>query len=254
MVNRILGLFTKRKHWVCLNKDNNNVKFKAMDIQKREHQKIRIDAFQRMLEILSEKDIEPVKFQKKLGIGSQNWNNWRTRGLPSDKYFRISDLLGINSAWLATGNGEKYLDKRKGFENVKLGECSRVTVVGSAQLVDDEFWAELNKEDVGGYVSYPACDPDAYALMCIGDRMKPRIRNGEFLIIEPNRMPQSGDDVAIKSKDGKVMVKTFMYERDGRVNLMSINEMYSIQSIPLEDIDKMSTITGIASRVLWVNE
>jgi phage repressor protein C with HTH and peptisase S24 domain len=92
-----------------------------------------------------------------------------------------------------------------------------------------------------GYINYPMRDPNAYALRCMGDSMRPRIREGEFVIIEPNSEPISGDEVLVKSLDGRVMIKTLLYQRDGRLHLLSVNEAHPLQSTPLEDVDKIKT-------------
>lgn len=136
----------------------------------------------------------------------------------------------------------------------KLGAFSLVPVVGSAQLGDNGHWSEL-EYPVGhgdGYISYPTKDPNAYALRCYGDSMKPRIKEGEFVIVEPNSEPQNGDEVLVRTTDDRVMVKTLLYKRDGRVHLLSINEAHPPQSIALQDVEKIHPIAAIVKKALWV--
>lgn len=66
-------------------------------------------------------------------------------------------------------------------------------MVGTAQLGDDGYFCEL-QYPVGhgdGRINWPTRDPNAYALRCKGESMKPRIRHGEFVVIEPNHGFQS---------------------------------------------------------------
>lgn len=135
----------------------------------------------------------------------------------------------------------------------RIGTYSKIPVIGSAQLGDNGHWSEL-EYPVGhgdGYILYPTKDLNAYALRCVGDSMKPRIRDGEFVIVEPNAEPIPGDEILLKTVDGRVMVKTFLYRRDGRVHVMSINEAHQPQSFDLAEIDKIHPVAAIVKKALW---
>lgn len=135
----------------------------------------------------------------------------------------------------------------------KLGEFRRIPVVGMAQLGDNGYWCDLDyPAGYGdGYINYPSKDPQAYALRCTGDSMKPRIRDGEFVIVEPNMEAISGDEVLVKSNDGRVMVKTLLYKRNERVYLQSINEAHPSISIAIADISVIHPIAAIVKSALW---
>ncbi len=129
----------------------------------------------------------------------------------------------------------------------------RVPVVGSAQLGDDGYWAEL-EHPVGhgdGYIDFHTTDPNAYALRCKGDSMAPRIKEGEFVLVEPNSVPHPGDEVMVKSEDGRVMIKELLYVREGLVHLASVNEAHGRITIPVDQITAMHLVAGIAKRVRW---
>lgn len=134
-----------------------------------------------------------------------------------------------------------------------LGVARRVPVVGTAQLGDNGYWAEL-ESPVGfgdGFVEVAVRDESAYALRCRGDSMKPRIKDGEFVIVEPNTPPSPGDEVLVKAMDGRVMVKELLFIRDGQVHLLSVNETHGKLTIPIEEIDCMHLVTGIIKRAMW---
>jgi SOS-response transcriptional repressor LexA len=73
----------------------------------------------RIASVLREKGLDNPTFQSMLGIQSQHWNNWKTRGVPADKIFIISGLLGINADWIKTGEGDKY--------KINRGNAIRIT-------------------------------------------------------------------------------------------------------------------------------
>jgi phage repressor protein C with HTH and peptisase S24 domain len=84
-----------------------------------------------------------------------------------------------------------------------------VPVVGTAQLGDDGYWNELQYPTGHGegFVRYPMKDPNTYALRVKGDSMRPRIKPGEFVVIEPNAPVVVGDEVMVQTKDGRSMIK-----------------------------------------------
>lgn len=132
----------------------------------------------------------------------------------------------------------------------------RVPVVGAAQLGDNGHWADL-EHPVGfgdGYIEWRSNDANAYALRCWGRSMTPRVKDGEFVIIEPNHPWVPGDEVMVKALDGRVMVKQFLYERDGQIHLASINETHGIISLRRDEIEKIHYVAGIAKSALWIAE
>ncbi len=124
----------------------------------------------------------------------------------------------------------------------------RAPVMGCAQLGSEGHWVsvENNSGYIEGYIRWPSHDPEVFALRCSGDSMKPRIKDGEYAVVEPNHNYLPGDEVLVVTKDGQVMIKTFLYERDGAVLLMSINEEHPPLRFSLQDIERIQYVAGIA--------
>lgn len=198
----------------------------------------------------------------RIGVGKSSvsqWENGFAKKIDGVNMVKAAKALGVNPDWLATGKGLKYkapLFQSNAHESPNLGEFSFVPVVGSAQLGDNGHWSDLEYPagHGDGYIRYPTKDPNAYALRCHGDSMKPRIKHGEFVIVEPNSAPQNGDEVLVRTNDDRVMVKTFLYKREGRVHLISINEAHPPQSIAFEDIEVIHPVVAIVKKTLWVND
>ena len=133
-----------------------------------------------------------------------------------------------------------------------------IPIRGSAKLGESDNWFVDLQYPVGhgdGYIKFPSTDKDAYAVRCEGDSMSPRIRHGEFAIIEPNREVNPGDEVLVQSKDEQVMVKVFSHQREGRAYFESINDgTHKPFSLSLEEIESMQYVAGVAKSALKVED
>jgi SOS-response transcriptional repressor LexA len=168
----------------------------------------------------------------------------------------LQNTYGVNSVWLLKGKGEagvavRYNDE---FRPRDVVGNKLIPVVGMAQLGDNGHWSDL-EYPVGhgnGYVDFPSRDKNAYALQCEGDSMSPRIEAGEFVIVEPNTPIKPGKNVMLRSKDGRVMVKKFLYKAAGRTYLVSINQAHPPISFADDEIEKMHFIRAIVDGDSWV--
>lgn len=207
---------------------------------------------------------------------TQATNKWlRGESMPEkDNMRQLAAWLGVRAEWLEYGEGEMLstpyglTDSSQGAlvtearhsygaqavagsSNVE-GNPARVKdglvpVVGMAQLGTNGYFEALDFP-VGhgdGYVRIYSDDPNAYALKVVGDSMEPRIRSGEYVLIEPNRGYLSGDEVLVRTVDGQSMIKVFMFCRDGQVRLLSVNDAHSPLTMPEAAIEKIHPVGAI---------
>lgn len=214
------------------------------------------DVAERVQEMLTETGMDAGAFAGTVAIPLERVESW-LKGAPIsvEDAVAIQTAFGYNSAWVLARVGPKkaaiqYNDE---FRPKGLGKRKRLAVVGMAQLGDNGFWADI-EYPVGhgdGYIDWPTSDPDAYAIECSGDSMRPRIKHGEFVIIEPNHPIQPGEEVMVKSKDGRVMVKELAYKSAGRYTLLSVNEAHGKITLHEDEIDKIHYVAGIAKHSMW---
>lgn len=192
----------------------------------------------------------------KVGVDTASqWLSGEGPEIGLDQAVAIQNTYGVNAVWLMKGKGKpgvaiRYDDE---FRPIPVTVWKPIPVVGMAQLGDNGYWADL-EYPVGtgeGYVDFPTRDQNAYALKCEGDSMLPRIQAGEFVIIEPSQPVEPGDDVLLKSKDGRVMIKRFLYKRDGRVHLISVNNAHAPIAFHDDDIEKMHFVRAICRPSAW---
>lgn len=99
------------------------------------------------------------------------------------------------------------------------------------------------------YAPYGGRDPDAYAVTVRGDSMQPRIRPGEIIVAEPNRIPVPlVDDVIVRCKNGRKMVKQLLGMTETEVVLGSINQNHKQMTISIEEVESVHRIFAIHPR------
>lgn len=126
-------------------------------------------------------------------------------------------------------------------------EPRRIPVVGIAQLGENGYYDEL-EFPVGhgdGFLQHHSRDTQAYALKVRGDSMTPAIRNGWYVLVEPNSLPRPGEYVALMLADGRKMAKELLFQhRDGGVEVMSVNGSHRL-SFAASQVEKIHPIVGV---------
>ncbi|NWA04788.1 XRE family transcriptional regulator [Pseudomonas gingeri] len=142
--------------------------------------------------------------------------------------------------------------------NVGWAKEGAVPVVGNAQLGNLGFFEPLDfpQGHGDGYLNIHSDDPDAYGLRVLGDSMLPRIKNGEFVLVEPNKAFYSGDEVMVRTTDGRAMIKEFIYLRDGMYRLDSVNAEHAPIHLAETEVEKIHLVGGIlkSSRFLHLSQ
>ncbi|OLU23329.1 peptidase S24 [Pseudomonas sp. PA15(2017)] len=96
-----------------------------------------------------------------------------------------------------------------------------------------------------GYLNVNSDDKNAYGLRVVGSSMHPRIKDGEYVLIEPNHAYLNGDEVLVQTLDGQSMIKEFIYHRDGQYRFDSVNSGFPPLIIDQTKISKIHYVAGI---------
>lgn len=122
-----------------------------------------------------------------------------------------------------------------------------VPVVGKAMLGTAGYFEAIDYP-VGhgeGFLNIFSSDPNAYGLRVVGNSMTPRIKNNEFVLVEPGREYVAGDEVLVKTTNGQAMIKEFIYYRDGQYRFDSVNADYDpifLREDEVEDVQYVGAI------------
>jgi phage repressor protein C with HTH and peptisase S24 domain len=208
--------------------------------------------------VLDETGVEQTVLGEAAGVTKGTVNQWldgKIKTMKLEYAVGIQQRFGYNPVWLVLGKGvKKSADVHADpFEPIPLPSRTKIPVVGMAQLGDNGFWAEI-EYPVGhgdGYIDFPSKDREAYGIKCKGDSMLPRIRDSEYVIVEPNHPIENGDEVLVKSNDGRVMIKIFLYKRAGRIHLQSVNKEHGDITLEQDNVDRMHFVAAIVKPSFW---
>jgi phage repressor protein C with HTH and peptisase S24 domain len=220
---------------------------------------------------------------QQLNTGTNTVSNWKTRGgAPLDQAPKIAKALKCTvDELLPKEVGNKHIsapaDKPiKGHKSPVTSQLSgksepsiseplqsnvsgklqlragrAVAVVGEVQGGPDGFISVDDYPMGHGYAELPEVrsrDIGAYGLKVRGDSMRPRIKAGEYIVVEPNSEAQPGDDVVVKFLDGSAVVKELLWIREGDVCLGSINNGVAPITRPLAEIEYIHRVAAIMPR------
>lgn len=193
-----------------------------------------------------------------------DWRSGKTKNLEGMNLLLAAKFLNVSPSWLGSGKGPMRAEAPD--SNVfayaalspapELIKSTMVPVVGTVQGGDDGYLVEM-EYPVGqgdGSLSHYSKDENAYGLRVKGDSMRPRIRHGEFIVCEPNKEVNPGDDVMVALLDGRKMVKELLWRRDGEVSFGSVNEAHHPITVAESLIEKMHYVAAIMPRGAFITE
>lgn len=219
----------------------------------------------RLNEALAASGRKKVDLARACGVTPQAVNGWFVTGkISRDHLPTVAATLNTTVDALLREPSEtgSVLFRRRDESPLAVSEkladyaVNRVPVVGTAQLGDDGYWDELGfpTGHGDGFVNYPTRDKNAYALRVKGDSMRPRIKPGEFVVIEPNNPVTPGDEVLVTTTDGRSMVKVLQSRRNGMVELLSINEDHRPITLDESQIEKIHAVSAILKASLYYSD
>jgi len=175
----------------------------------------------------------------------------------------VEDLQLIGRTWAAKGLkppaiSELYSQPQTVAEPTAVHSIQPPKKLGLVPVVAR---AKPNQEGVfdlgmgqGGYLDIPSNDKDAYALEVLGNGLHPRIKNGEYVVVEPNHRYLPGDEVLVLTQDGRGMVKEFIYHRDGQYRFDSVRDGYPPIFLGVDDVRSIGYILGILKDSRYTEE
>lgn len=205
-------------------------------------------------EYLLQKDATKAGFAERSGLNpaqlSQVLGNDAFRNIGDRLARRIEISLNLPKGWLDLVHQSKPLDDEIEIAGTPVNGF--VKVVGEALLGTDGS-VDMTELHVG-WLCICSKDQDAFGLKVKGDSMWPRIQSGEFVVIEPNTPVQVGDEVFVRTKDGRNMIKILNKNRDGSYLFTSINNQHHPLTLSPDEIEKVHYVAAILKHTRFLEE
>ncbi|MET3915956.1 phage repressor protein C with HTH and peptisase S24 domain [Variovorax sp. OAS795] len=214
---------------------------------------------ERMQELVRETGWTVGEISGKAGVSHSAVSQWlsgETQSLKIEPAVLLERYTGFSALWLAKGKGQKKVDAPGSHDDAEFAGRARqarfVPVVGTAKMGDDGYYEEISSV-VGagdGHIEIATEDPNAYGLRVRGQSMFPAIRDGWYVLVEPNGTPQTGEYVLLKLRDGRKMVKELLVRRTTSIEVLSVNTQERL-TFDTAEIDAIHAVAAVVSSSKW---
>ncbi|RFA31320.1 hypothetical protein CAI21_01440 [Alkalilimnicola ehrlichii] len=189
------------------------------------------------------------------GYGLTTITSKRQRGsIPYDECLRLAMERGISLDWLILGRGEPPADVAAPFEpladveematraeefvDVPLYDLE--AAAGAGRLFDEERIKHVLHFRRDWLASQGLFVKDLVALEVAGDSMADTLNDRDTVLV--NRALRSGDGVYLLRMGEALRIKRVQWLADGSLRLSSDNDMYSPETIHLENLSQIEII------------
>lgn len=214
----------------------------------------------RLEQALKEMDWGPKDLERVTGVADSTISAVVRRSSEITKYKEVL-IKGfpanrINHNWLRDKTGTMIPAAQPLEHAGNMPTTVFVPVVGTAKMGDCGYYEETSTMNGAGdgFIATYSKDENAYALRVRGDSMVPAIRDGWYVVVEPNSTPSVGEYVLVKLKDGQRMVKELLYQRQDSIAVMSINgdKRRTIATADIDDHHGIQAIVAILPPSKWI--
>lgn len=142
----------------------------------------------------------------------------------------------------------------KGVTNMKPRYAvERVPVRWIARFDQDGHWKRPQHpaQTGNGFINMPSSDKNSFAIRIFGDS-RSRVRSGEYVVVEPDHSLIVTEEVLITKKDGTILIRDFLYQRDGELAVQDNRGERLI--LPDSEIESVHYVAAICKQALWSGE
>ncbi|MBR7679994.1 helix-turn-helix domain-containing protein [Acinetobacter nosocomialis] len=191
----------------------------------------------------------------------------------------IAKFLGVDAYWLQTGEGKPSLnndvekseitsfkkldieDFKKKYNISDSDEAVLFSTIAEKPFVISKRWVPVKAyskmgmdgyfTDMGydgnagdGYVPTHTAGDRSYAIKGTGDSMYPAIRNGWYVVCDPDAELTPSEFVQVCLKDGRCTIKEFIGIHNNVLNLLAVNGGERL-TFDMDEVESITAITDI---------
>ncbi|MDZ3982654.1 helix-turn-helix domain-containing protein, partial [Acinetobacter baumannii] len=232
---------------------------------------------QRIRALRREKKLTQGELAKIAGVSAPNVTGWEKDAYApkADPLSKMAAYFGVSTSYITNGDESgpkldstvtqlKVLDieafKKKynipdSEDAVKFLEIPvkpfptqkrYVPVKAYSKMGMDGYFTDMGYDGNAGdgYVPTHTAGPRAYGIKGTGDSMFPAIRNGWYVVCDPDAEPVPTEFVQVCLKDGRCTIKEFVGINGGVLSLLAVNGGERL-SFDMDEVESITAITDI---------
>ncbi|KQE71011.1 repressor [Acinetobacter baumannii] len=232
---------------------------------------------QRIRALRREKKLTQGELAKIAGVSAPNVTGWEKDAYApkADPLSKMAAYFGVSTSYITNGDESgpkldstvaqlKVLDieafKKKynipdNEDAVKFIETSDkpfpiqkryVPVKAYSKMGMDGYFTDMGYDGNAGdgYVPTHTAGPRAYGIKGTGDSMFPAIRNGWYVVCDPDAELVPTEFVQVCLKDGRCTIKEFVGINGGVLSLLAVNGSERL-SFDMDEVESITAITDI---------
>lgn len=232
---------------------------------------------QRIRALRREKKLTQGELAKIVGVSAPNVTGWEKDAYApkADPLSRMANYFGVSTSYITNGDESgPQLDSNSAQLNVLDIEAFKkqynipdsedavlfsrtidrpivlnkrwVPVKAYSKMGMDGYFTDMGYDGNGGdgYIPTHTAGERAYGIKGTGDSMFPAIRNGWFVVCDPDAEPVPTEFVQVCLKDGRCTIKEFVGINGGVLSLIAVNGGERL-SFDMDEVESITAITDI---------
>ncbi|WP_151799105.1 S24 family peptidase [Acinetobacter calcoaceticus] len=229
------------------------------------------------MEVLPTKKIKGVDLARAVGVKPPSVSDWlsgKSKTMEGENLLRASKFLKVNPTWLASGTGEILEETVSKFNQIDIEAFKKkynisdsdeavlfstiiekpfaptskrwVPVKAYSKMGMDGYFTDMGYDGNGGdgYIPTHTAGSKAYAVKGTGDSMFPAIRNGWYVVCDPDAEPVPMEFVQVCLKDGRCTIKEFIGIQNDVLSLIAVNGGERL-TFSMDEVESITAITDI---------
>lgn len=232
---------------------------------------------QRIRALRREKKLTQGELAKIVGVSAPNVTGWEKDAYApkADPLSKMANYFGVSTSYITNGDESgPQLDSNSAKLNVLDIEAFKkkynipdsedavkfvqtpvkpfptqkryVPVKAYSKMGMDGYFTDMGYDGNAGdgYVPTHSAGPRAYGIKGTGDSMFPAIRNGWYVVCDPDAEPVPMEFVQVCLKDGRCTIKEFIGIQNDVLSLIAVNGGERL-TFNMDEVESITAITDI---------
>ncbi len=181
-----------------------------------------------------------------LGISQMNLATMKKRDkIPFRELLDFCAKRSIAINWLLYGQSpESLIESTNKFYMVRYFSEVRASAGGGADAHDEDYEPLMLSEEFAAALGGERELQNIEAINVTGDSMEPTFAYGDIVFVNRSKNDIARGGVFTVSREGELFIKRIQKRVDGRIDLISDNSVYPVQTVLPEELTVVGRVVG----------